>query len=77
MAENEDQTGSARIEAGSVVRLASGGPRITVERVSASATGDRGIHCVWFVGDQQRRDVFAEKALVLVPPEATAGGKKR
>jgi len=69
-------TASTELALGSVVRLASGGPRMTVEKFSGTQADERGVHCVWFAGDQQRRDVFPEKALQPAPAEQPSGKRK-
>lgn len=70
-------TTSTELALGSVVRLASGGPRMTVEKFSGAQAGERGAHCVWFAGDVPRREVFPEQALVPAPTEPVVGGKKK
>ncbi len=69
-------TTSTELALGSVVRLASGGPRMTVEKFSGTHVEERGVHCVWFVGDQPRREVFPEKALQPAPAEQPSGKRK-
>jgi uncharacterized protein YodC (DUF2158 family) len=47
---------------GTVVRLKSGGPKMTVE-----GTDEEGeLTCVWFVGNKTKRDSFPDAALEAV-----------
>jgi uncharacterized protein YodC (DUF2158 family) len=52
---------------GDVVRLKSGGPRMTVEQVGKTQFGDDGVWCVWFEtsGSRQvaKRETFPPVAL--------------
>jgi uncharacterized protein YodC (DUF2158 family) len=57
-------------KAGEVVRLKSGGPKMTVTQVGKKAmTGESAVWCVWFEGTKKHEDTFAPEAL-----EAVNGG---
>ena len=50
-------------EIGDVVKLASGGPTMTVNSVTQGA-GEWSCECKWFDGCECKKDYFADKALV-------------
>jgi len=52
----------ANIEAGSVVKLKSGGPAMTVTRVG-NEQGRIFVYCAWFVGTKQEQGHFPPEAL--------------
>jgi uncharacterized protein YodC (DUF2158 family) len=53
-------------KAGDVVRLDSGGPRMTVSQIGQRAsTGEDSVWCVWFEGAKKCEDVFPPAALAL------------
>lgn len=57
-------------KAGDVVRVKSGGPRMTVTQTGAAAmTDEPTVWCVWFDGPKKMNDIFAPEALELVPAE--------
>jgi len=68
--------GAASLDVGSVVRLASGGPKMTIERVAGASSGDQGVHCAWFVAEVLRRDVFPAGAVVPANAAPAAPGGK-
>ena len=53
----------ANLEIGDTVRLKSGGPRMTVMSFTG-ATGKSAL-CAWFVGDENKQNVFSIDALEL------------
>lgn len=60
---------SEEFKPGDIVRLKSGGPRMTVESVSTSQpTGTRVAQCLWFEGDTRHQNEFALQALEVAPP---------
>jgi uncharacterized protein YodC (DUF2158 family) len=60
------------ITAGSVVRLKSGGPSMTVKAVGENALGEHGAYCEWFVQDKApwKKDgaLFPLTSLKLLEP---------
>ncbi len=60
------------IVAGSVVRLKSGGPSMTVKWVGTSHLGEHGAYCEWFVQDKapskQDGKMFPLTSLKLLEP---------
>ena len=57
-------------KAGDVVKLKSGGPKMTIEKIGAtsSANEENVAHCVWFDKDEQMKDgKFTLASLMLVP----------
>ena len=56
----------SKIMEGSVVRLKSGGPAMTVETILPTG----GVRCDWFAKNNRKREVFSLKQLVPVeqPP---------
>lgn len=64
-------------EAGDVVELKSGGPRMTVEQVSKAAmTGEDLVWCVWFekIGNRQVRQEATFRPVVLQKASAPFSG---
>ena len=55
-----------RVSAGDVVQLASGGPKMTVERIGTAEGGGVAAHCVWFWEGDPKTAVFNEAALKKV-----------
>jgi uncharacterized protein YodC (DUF2158 family) len=51
------------IQAGSVVKLKSGGPAMTVTRV-ANEQGTVFVYCTWFVGTKKEQGHFPPEALM-------------
>lgn len=58
-------------ERGETVRLKSGGPLMTYERVAQHGFGV----CVWFEGDQHREKVFSHVSLVKDDGMPPLGGR--
>lgn len=56
---------SNEIKAGEIVRLKSGGPKMTVESVFNDAHGKRCVRCVWFDENRLARDVFQIESVEL------------
>jgi uncharacterized protein YodC (DUF2158 family) len=52
---------------GDVVRLKSGGPKMTVDNTNYMHSGLT--RCVWFSGNEVRYDNFSEESLELIVPE--------
>ena len=63
MFRTEDRMPEATHKIGDVVRLASGGPPMTVNSVTQGA-GEWACECKWFEDCECRKDYFADKALV-------------
>jgi uncharacterized protein YodC (DUF2158 family) len=51
-------TVSNEIRVGEIVKLKSGGPKMTVESSFNDAHGKRCVRCVWFDKDKLMRDAF-------------------
>ena len=45
-------------QVGDVVRLKSGGPKMTVTEVGETMTGEMTVWCAWFVSTKQERGSF-------------------
>ena len=56
----------SQFKAGDVVKLRSGGPKMTVNGQSS----DGSIICIWFEGHNPKRDVFAAESLKKVEEQA-------
>jgi uncharacterized protein YodC (DUF2158 family) len=55
---------------GDVVRIKSGGPKMTVAQIGQRAsTGDDSVWCVWFEGAKKCGDVFPPDALMIEQEE--------
>ena len=48
----------AKIAVGQVVRLKSGGPKMTIDAID-----DDGVHCIWFVKEEQKDGYFEAEVL--------------
>ena len=54
------------LKPGKIVKLKSGGPKMTVTRTGKSAlTGKDAVWCVWFVGTKKLEEPFAPETLEL------------
>ena len=69
---------------GTVVRLISGGPAMTVEFTQENTSDGRPlkeehfqVHCVWFAGEEAKDRAFSASTLVGSKPETVAGKKPR
>jgi uncharacterized protein YodC (DUF2158 family) len=56
---------SDEIKAGEIVKLKSGGPKMTVETVFNDAHAKRCVKCVWFDENRLVRDVFQIEAVEI------------
>ncbi len=57
-----------KVKSGDVVRLVSGGPPVTVERVEECLIGglpSTAIHVLWFAGSTLHRDAVPVSAIVV------------
>lgn len=55
-----------QFKAGDVVKLKSGGPKMTVTQVGERAmTQESTVWCVWFVGTKKIEDTFSPEALEI------------
>lgn len=54
----------ANVKAGDTVKLKSGGPLMTIERIERDASGDPYATCSWFKGEERKRENFSLDALV-------------
>ena len=72
---DEDAGDDAQFKPGDVVKLKSGGPKMTVQKTSRGI-GDRGwtVRCDWFAGSKKEQGVFAPEQLVHFT-EAPATGE--
>lgn len=64
---------SDQLEAGDVVKLKSGGEKMTIEEID----GDGYISCVWFEGSQIQRGRFAAATLQKYKPVTGSIGVSR
>lgn len=64
---------------GDVVRLKSGGPRMTIQDINDHATAGarRGVQCVWFVGTELKSGTFQSEALEYPRTPAVAANPSR
>lgn len=53
-------------KAGDIVRLKSGGPKMTVDDIIAPSNMPESARCVWFDGNERKSQVFSLDSLVLV-----------
>ncbi|MCB1764452.1 MAG: DUF2158 domain-containing protein [Candidatus Competibacteraceae bacterium] len=61
------------LKIGDVVMLKSGGPKMTV-----SDKEDNDVFCIWFDGDQKKRDTFPKDTVVIFKePDYSKGGLNR
>jgi uncharacterized protein YodC (DUF2158 family) len=51
---------------GDIVRLKSGGPSMTVERISDSSMVENPVKCQWFAGHKLQEGWFAPESIELV-----------
>jgi len=54
---------SSEIKPGDVVRLKSGGPKMTVQKIGEYMAVGHGAQCVWFDGNKESTKVFGLAAL--------------
>jgi uncharacterized protein YodC (DUF2158 family) len=54
------------MNAGTVVRLRSGGPLMTVDNVQ-----EKNVYCVWFLFEQYHEGVFRPESLDVIPAKET------
>lgn len=58
-----------QVKAGDIVRLKSGGPKMTVTQVGESAmVREPTVWCVWFVGAKKFEDTFSPDVLETATP---------
>ncbi|MGC2248361.1 MAG: DUF2158 domain-containing protein [Terriglobales bacterium] len=53
----------AQYNAGDVVQLKSGGPKMTVERYTTGTGNQPMVFCIWFAGTEKKGASFSEDAL--------------
>lgn len=53
----------AKFDAGDLVELKSGGPVMTIERVSTAPNGDVSYACTWFAGSKENHKMFTEASV--------------
>lgn len=58
----------AQFNAGDIVQLKSGGPKMTVTEIKAG-----GVWCVWFAGSKREREYFTTESLIPVPADKAKG----
>lgn len=68
---NENEEYDWVFEAGDIVQLKSGGPKMTVHLLSSSGEGCR---CKWFSGSKVQESYFCYDSLVLVEEESKRDG---
>jgi uncharacterized protein YodC (DUF2158 family) len=65
---------SGAFKSGDVVRLKSGGPKMTVTNAgTAHMTGEAFVECAWFVGTKAETASFPPAALAAVQPSSPSG----
>jgi uncharacterized protein YodC (DUF2158 family) len=52
-----------QLQVGDIVQLKSGGPKMTIEKISNYASGQVMARCAWFIQDNQKAEVFALTSL--------------
>ncbi len=57
------------IKKGDVVRVKSGGPRMTVDRIGKNISGKPAVWCLWIEGAQHYYGTFDPDALEITPAE--------
>jgi uncharacterized protein YodC (DUF2158 family) len=53
-------------EVGQVVKLKSGGPKMTIEEIDDYGSGHPQASCVWFEGDKRKSSIFEFQTLEVV-----------
>lgn len=71
---DEDAVDDAQFKPGDVVKLKSGGPKMTVQNMSP-VIGGRGwtVRCDWFAGSKKEQGVFAPEQLVHFTEAPSSG----
>jgi uncharacterized protein YodC (DUF2158 family) len=62
----------SEIQAGDVVRLKSGGPRMTVKKVERAQGEDYAL-CQWFLDGEMKRSAFSPASLQIAEEQASSG----
>jgi uncharacterized protein YodC (DUF2158 family) len=54
------------LKIGDVVRLKSGGPKMTIAEIGDS--DDKRVKCIWFDGNKKNEDIFEEAIIAIAEP---------